>query len=75
MTQHICLCRNEDIVLPDAEAGIVEMSEEAFTNLHGFELEYNIDNPTEKITDGFPVGHHRYIEGHPITYGRLSINI
>ncbi|MBR6368964.1 MAG: hypothetical protein IKR89_11480, partial [Bacteroidaceae bacterium] len=36
--QHICLCRNEDVMLPDSE--ILEFSEEQFAELDGFELRF-----------------------------------
>ena len=34
--QHICLCRNEDVLLPDTN--IEEMDEQTFSGLEGFEL-------------------------------------
>jgi hypothetical protein len=64
-TQHLCLCRNEDIVLP----GLPQpMSEAEFAALPGFELRF-----TEGPADGaFLVGYNRFAEGAPM-YGRLEI--
>lgn len=62
--QHICLCRNEDILYPDAE--IAEMSEEAFNAINGFEL---IFGKTEK---SFVVGYNRFQNAEPM-YGTLLI--
>ncbi|RZK17518.1 MAG: hypothetical protein EOO56_17800 [Hymenobacter sp.] len=65
-TQHLCLCRNEDILLPTAQ---LAMSEEAFNDLPGFELRF-----TEGPEAGaFLVGHNRFAEGAPM-YGRLEIS-
>lgn len=36
--RHICLCRNEDIMLPEAE--IIQASEDGFGKLPGFELRF-----------------------------------
>lgn len=51
-TQHLCLCRNEDIVLPEEQ--ILEMSENEFDNLNGFELRFG------ESSTSFPVGYSRY---------------
>ena len=51
-TQHLCLCRNEDIVLPDED--IVEMSEQEFNALEGFELRFGDSEHS------FPVGYSRF---------------
>ena len=36
--QHICLCRNEDLLLPDEK--VEELSEAEFGRLPGFELRF-----------------------------------
>lgn len=64
-TQHLCLCRNEDILLP-GEPQILNEAE--FATLPGFELRF-----AEGPTDGaFLVGYNRFAEGSPM-YGRLEI--
>jgi len=63
--QHLCLCRNEDILLP-SEPQVV--SEAAFDLLPGFELRF-----TEGPTNGaFLVGYNRFAEGAPM-YGQLEL--
>ncbi|MDO7876349.1 hypothetical protein Q5H93_16515 [Hymenobacter sp. ASUV-10] len=64
-TQHLCLCRNEDILLP-SEPQV--LSEAEFAALPGFELHFT-DGPT---ADAFLVGYNRFAEGAPM-YGRLEI--
>lgn len=64
--QHICLCRNEDILLPDRILGIKEVSEEDFNEIEGFELIFT--EPEE----GFMVGYNRFKNFEPM-YGRLEI--
>jgi hypothetical protein len=63
-TQHICLCRNEDVLLPigDAES----MSEDAFNQLAGFELFFGENDKS------FLVGFNRFDETKPM-YGWLEI--
>ncbi len=63
--QHICLCRNEDVVLPDAE--VIEMEEEEFNLLAGFELRFG-----SEYTDAFVVGFNRFDNNEPM-YGRIEI--
>ncbi|OFY91189.1 MAG: hypothetical protein A2266_08065 [Bacteroidetes bacterium RIFOXYA12_FULL_40_10] len=63
--QHICLCRNEDILFPDSE--IIQMEEAEFENLTGFELRFG---QTEK---SFLVGFNRFNEAKPM-YGWLEIS-
>jgi hypothetical protein len=63
-TQHICLCRNEDILLPDAL--IQEIKEEDFNVLDGFELRLN------KTEDVFLTGFNRFDNASPM-YGKLVI--
>lgn len=62
--QHICLCRNEDVLLPSPE--ILEMDEVAFNNLTGFELHF------ENNKNSFLVGFNRFDESKPM-YGWLNI--
>jgi len=63
-TQHICLCRNEDVLLP-AE-NVVQMNNNDFDNLPGFELRF------EKNEKSFMVGYNRFDNNNP-TYGWLDI--
>ncbi len=62
--QHICLCRNEDVLFPEAE--ILEMEEQEFDRLTGFELRFG---ESEK---SFLVGFNRFDETKPM-YGWLEI--
>lgn len=62
--QHLCLCRNEDILLP--LAGSEPMTEEAFDKLPGIELRF------ESSADSFLVGFNRFADAEPM-YGRLII--
>ena len=63
--QHICLCRNEDILLPEPE--IAQMTEEEFNSLDGFEL--RLDEPDEGLLTGF----NRFNNAAPM-YGKLEIS-
>ena len=63
--QHLCLCRNEDVVLPDTE--VLKMDEETFNALPGFELRFGKDYP-----DAFMVGFNRF-DGNTLMYGRIEI--
>lgn len=63
-TQHICLCRNEDLLFPDAE--VLEMTDEEFDQLVGFELRFG------QAEDAFLVGYNRFANTEPM-YGRLEI--
>lgn len=63
-TQHLCLCRNEDIVLPTGSAET--MDEESFEKLTGFELLFGHGD------DAFMVGYNRFDDGAPM-YGTLTI--
>jgi hypothetical protein len=65
-TQHICLCRNEDILLPVEQA---TLSAAEFAALPGFELRFT-DGPT---ANSFLVGYNRFAEGAPM-YGWLEIS-
>lgn len=63
--QHICLCRNEDIMLPIAE--ITSASEDDFEKLPGFELRFG------ESEQSFLVGYNRFDENKPM-YGWLEYN-
>ena len=62
--QHICLCRNEDILLPDGEVKAVTEAE--FSKQVGFELHFKED-PMAIL-----VGYDRYRDNRPM-YGVLEI--
>lgn len=66
LIQHLCLCRNEDIVLPDGERGVKKMSVKEFDEIPGFELQFTDSE------DGFMVGYNRFEDYEPM-YGRLEI--
>ncbi|MFA6949536.1 MAG: hypothetical protein WCQ70_02515 [Lentimicrobiaceae bacterium] len=63
--QHICLCRNEDILLPDEN--ILEMEESEFNQLTGFELRFGENDKS------FLVGFNRFDNIKPM-YGWLEIS-
>lgn len=63
--QHICLCRNEDVMLPDSE--ILEFSEEQFAELDGFELRFG------QSDNSFLVGYNRFDSNKPM-YGWIEYN-
>ena len=62
--QHVCLCRNEDILIP--MGGIREMGIEEFDEIDGFELLFGEDE------EAFLVGYDRF-DGNKPMYGRLHI--
>ena len=62
--QHLCLSRNEDVIMPDGP--IQELSVSAFDDLTGFELRFGREE------DAFMVGYNRYEEGAPM-FGTLTI--
>jgi hypothetical protein len=64
-TQHLCLCRNEDLIFPHGE--IQELSAEEFSQLRGFELRFGRELP-----GAFLVGYNRFQGGEPM-YGALEI--
>lgn len=68
ITQHICLCRNEDVMLPSAE--IVSVQEEEFDapegGFNGFELRFG------ETPQSFIVGYNRFDSAKPM-YGYLHI--
>lgn len=57
-TQHLCLCRNEDLVYPVGEP--TGMNEEQFDTIDGFELVFG-DGP-----EAFLVGHNRFEDSAPM---------
>ena len=57
-TQHICLCRNEDVMLPEEEVKV--MTEEDFNQINGFELRFG------KNENSFLVGYNRFNNGEPM---------
>lgn len=63
-TQHLCLCRNEDLVYP--EGALQEMTEEEFDRIAGFELRFSRER------GAFLVGYDRFNDGAPM-YGRLEV--
>lgn len=64
--QHLCLCRNEDIVLPTGQ--VQELAEVEFDALDGFELR----SADEAAVNSFLVGFNRFANNAPM-YGQLSI--
>ena len=63
--QHICLCRNEDILLPCTD--IYEYTEDEFDKLDGFELRFG------ESEQSFLVGYNRFDGGNPM-YGWIEYN-
>lgn len=63
--QHICLCRNEDLMLPDPE--IYEFTDEEFSELDGFELRFG------ESEQSFLVGYNRFDDMKPM-FGWLEYN-
>lgn len=66
--QHLCLCRNEDILFPLDE--VVEMDDATFDLLPGIELVF--EPSPESSPEAFLVGYNRFDEAKPM-YGRLTI--
>ncbi len=62
-TQHICLCRNEDVMLPVNK--IEDMSESEFDQIDGFELRFG------ESENSFLVGYNRFKNAEPM-YGWLE---
>lgn len=62
-SQHICLCRNEDVLLPEE---VMKISEEDIEEIEGFEL---IMTSGES---GFKVGHNRFNDGAEM-HGELRV--
>lgn len=63
--QHLCLCRNEDVVLPEKD--IILMEESQFDALPGFELRFG-----SSFSDAFMVGFNRF-DDNAHMYGRIEI--
>lgn len=63
--QHICLCRNEDVMLPDAD--LLELNDEEFADLEGFELRFG------QSDNSFLVGYNRFDSNKPM-YGWIEYN-
>lgn len=61
--QHLCLCRNEDVLLP---VGTTEMTESTFDTLAGIELRFG------RAANAFIVGYDRFNAAAPM-YGHLVI--
>ena len=64
MTEHICLCRNEDVMLPRE---LLEFSESEFDAIDGFELLFDGDENSM-----FKVGHNRFDDTNEM-YGQLKV--
>ncbi len=62
-TQNICLCRNEDILLPTS---LAEMDKEEFEQIDGFELAFTDE------TSGFKVGYNRFKDAEEM-FGELKV--
>ncbi len=62
--QHICLCRNEDVLLPQELLTVA--GEEEFDQIEGFELLFR------EAGAGFKVGHNRFAFGESM-YGGLKV--
>jgi hypothetical protein len=62
--QHICLCRNEDILFP--EENILQLPEGAFDSIAGFELRFG------ESERSFLAGFNRFKNGEPM-YGWLEV--
>lgn len=64
MQEHLCLCRNEDVILPSE---ILELSENDFNEIEGFELLFDGDENSM-----FKVGHNRFDDVAEM-FGQLKI--
>lgn len=64
MKEHICLCRNEDVMFPSE---LLEKSESEFDTIDGFELFFDGDR-----NDMFKVGHNRFDDVKAM-YGQLKV--
>ena len=63
--QHVCLCRNEDILIPEPD--IIELSVNEFEQFPGFELRFG------ESDQSFLVGYNRFDNNEPM-YGWLEYN-
>ena len=64
MVQHICLCRNEDVLLPSPR--LFNLEDEEFDQLEGFELRF------KESEQSFLVGFNRFDGSKPM-YGELEL--
>ena len=64
MTEHLCLCRNEDVVLPNE---LLEISKSDFNAINGFELLFKSDENSM-----FKVGHNRFDDTNEM-FGQLKV--
>ena len=64
MGEHLCLCRNEDVMFPSE---LLAMSEYAFDTLEGFELLFDGDEDSL-----FKVGHNRFDDTNEM-FGHLKV--
>lgn len=62
--QNVCLCRNEDILLPE---DLLEMDVQTFEEIAGFELNFSVKNA------GFKVGHNRFDNAEEM-FGELVVS-
>ena len=63
--QHVCICRNEDILLPESEIRVME--EDEFNQLPGFELRFG------NSEQSFLVGYNRFNDNQPM-FGWIEYN-
>jgi hypothetical protein len=63
LLQHLCLCRNEDVLLPEE---LLILSMEAFDEIPGFELHFRYPD------EGFKVGHNRFAAGESM-FGEMVV--
>jgi len=63
LSQHICLCRNEDVLLPES---LLTLSLETFDEIPGFELHFR------SVGEGFKVGQNRFAEGASM-FGEMKV--
>lgn len=63
--QHLCLCRNEDLILPHVD--ILKLTEDEFSGLDGFELRFG------ESEQSFLVGYNRFKNNQPM-YGWLEVS-
>lgn len=61
--QHVCLCRNEDVLMPDGDTR--QMSDSEFSALSGYELRFG------KTSKSFLVGFNRFNDNSPM-YGWIE---
>lgn len=63
LEQHICLCRNEDLLFPEE---LIRLREEQFDEIEGFELHFGASDSS------FKVGYNRFDEAEAM-FGQLKI--